>query len=69
MLKRDLGAASGTHDQHRAKRRKETSTGNGALVSDALQNGQGGSEVEEALSEQALRLWQTVRDATNKECV
>lgn len=81
MSKRDLAFVSATADvdlEPRTKRRKETKSEEkdvlmeDATKSDAVagdQDGEGSSASQKEVKEQGLALWQTVKDAVNKECV
>jgi hypothetical protein len=78
MSKRELGLSSGTLDVEgmRVKRHKETAATTSdqdvsmsdPITSEMEQNGQAG-EGDDLVREQGLQMWQTVKDAVNKECV
>lgn len=79
MSKRELRQITGPSEAEgsRPKRRRETagvSSDVDATHSDPMSPGlqvkeEGNSANEEAVKEQGLKLWQTVKDAVNKECV
>jgi len=77
-MKRELGLLTGAVDVDapRTKRRKELtgSTNHPAeainITNDIGEQAEGSSSTDqEGLKEQAIRLWQMVKDAVNKECV
>lgn len=79
MSKRELEQLSGANEIEgpRTKRRRETAGTSSDLdmihsdpiVGASNEISQGGGGKNEVVLEQGLKLWQTVKDAVNKECV
>lgn len=77
MSKRDLAFVSATASvdlEPRTKRRKETAEEDIIMVDDTTPATSGGASgvngvTKEEVKEQGTTLWQTVKDAVNKECV